>query len=251
MGLTIHYSLTSTGQEADARDLVHKLHRAAQDLPFDEVSDAVEFQGDECDSKKRDKADPHRGLLISACQYLSLESGYLVVVPEPVIAFTTWPGAGCEFAKIGLCRYPHAIERQGRRFKTGLTGWSWQSFCKTQYASDPQCGGAAHFLRCHLAVIALLDAAKRLGYLKSVSDEGGFWENRSIEARAKTVGDWNVMIAAFGGALKSLWAESGGHVESPITNYSNFEHLEAEGQKHLPAVLKVLAELERLGLKKR
>jgi hypothetical protein len=55
------------------------------------------------------------------------------------------------------------------------------------------------------------------------------------------------MIAAFGGAMKSLWGETtGGSVSAPITQYPNFEHLEAEGPKHLPAVLKVIAEIERL-----
>ena len=43
------------------------------------------------------------------------------------------------------------------------------------------------------------------------------------------------MIAAFGGAIKSLWGETtGGCVSAPITQYPNFEHLEAEGQNHLP-----------------
>ena len=49
-----------------------------------------------------------------------------------------------------------------------LKGWSWLSFCKTHYASDPRCGGLPNFLRCHLGVVALLDEAKNLGILGTV-----------------------------------------------------------------------------------
>jgi hypothetical protein len=56
--------------------------------------------------------------------------------------------------------------------------WSWRSFCKTQYASNPQLGGVQGFLRCHLSVIRLLDAAQELGILGEVNDEGGYWERR-------------------------------------------------------------------------
>ena len=50
MGLTIHYQLTTTtGDEANARKLVQQLRQAALDLPFQHVSEIVEFQGDECD----------------------------------------------------------------------------------------------------------------------------------------------------------------------------------------------------------
>ena len=41
-----------------------------------------------------------------------------------------------------------------------------------QYASNPDCGGVENFLRCHLAVVKLLDHAATLGILKEVSDEG-------------------------------------------------------------------------------
>jgi len=208
----------------------------------------IEVWGDECDLSKRDKDDADRWILTQASAFVEIErDGWVAVAPEQAIAFTTWPGDGCEPANFGLCRFPREIVRQGHRFETGLTDWSWRSFCRTQYASDPECGGVAHFLRCHLTVIALLDEARKLGCLKDVKDEGGFWMNRSIEALAKNVGDWNVMIAAFGGAIQSLWGETaGGSIDAPITEYPNFEHLEAEGQKHLPAVLKVIAEIERL-----
>ena len=74
------------------------------------------------------------------------------------------------------------------------------------------------------------------------SNPRDFWIDRGIEALAKNVGDWN----ALGGAIKPSWGEAtNGCVESPITNYGNFEHPVAERREHLPAVLKVIADIER------
>jgi len=52
----------------------------------------------------------------------------------------------------------------------------------------------------------MLDHAKELGILKSVSDEGEFWEKRNIEALSREVGSWNEMIAGLAGELKKSWA---------------------------------------------
>jgi hypothetical protein len=111
---------------------------------------------------------------------------------------------------------------------------------KTQYSSDPQCGGVPNFLRCHLTVIAMLDRAKQLGCLGLVSDEGGFWEQRNVEALVKEIGSWNEMIAAFGGRLKDVL---GCGVEMPIADYPNFEALELAGQSQLPPGIDQLARL--------
>jgi hypothetical protein len=79
-----------------------------------------------------------------------------------MIAFETEPGDGCEEANFGLCQYPSEVSQPqfGKR-QTKLQGWSWHSFCKTHYASDPRCGGLPNFLRCHLGVVALLDEAQK------------------------------------------------------------------------------------------
>src|SRR5690606_4233953 len=47
-----------------------------------------------------------------------------------------------------------------RKVKTRLGGWRWSSFTKTQYASDPACGGIPNFLRCHISVVTLLEDRK-------------------------------------------------------------------------------------------
>jgi len=75
-------------------------------------------------------------------------------------------------------------------------------------------------------VVKMLDHAKSLGILSSVSDEGEYWERRSLEALAVQVGEWNGMIAKFAGQLKDQLGEDQEMV-APITKYPNFEHLEA------------------------
>jgi hypothetical protein len=66
LGLTIHYRLATTGDEAHARKLVQQLRQAAPDLPFQHVGEMVEFRGEECDWKRRAEDDPFRWLLIQA-----------------------------------------------------------------------------------------------------------------------------------------------------------------------------------------
>ena len=94
--------------------------------------------------------------------------------------------------------------------------------------SNPAAGGIQHFLRCHLSVIRMLDHAKELGILASVSDEGDFWEKRDVKALAREVGEWNQGMAALVGQLKDMF---GGNFEAPITQFPDFEHLEAQGQE--------------------
>ena len=247
MGLTIHYTLKAKGTEARARKLIQSLHQAAQDLPLKELGEIIDLKGDACRFDLRDKNDPLRWLLIQAEQSVEIKSeqdansiSFTRVHPTQVIAFTTWPGEGCEEANFGLCQYPVAVERSEGRIRTNLSGWSWSSFCKTQYASDPNCGGVKNFLQCHLTLIALLDQAKKLGCLAKVSDEGHFWKKRDVEALVKEIGSWNEMIAAFGGKLKDL---VGGGLQAPITEFPDFERLEAAGQNQLPPGFETLAKL--------
>jgi hypothetical protein len=248
MGLTIHYKLKAKGTAVAARKLVEALHQQVHDLPFKEAGDLVDLAGEECNYDKRDKDDPLRWLLIQSQGSVSLshlpgESEYSSrrVSPTRMIAFTAWPGEGCEQSNFGLCQYPaEIVDPRHGKLKTKLSGWRWSSFCKSQYSSDPQCGGVPNFLRCHLTVIAMLDRAKQLDCLGSVSDEGGFWEQRNVEALVKEIGSWNEMIAAFGGRLKDVL---GCGVEMPIADYPNFEALELAGQSQLPPGIDQLARL--------
>ena len=247
MGLTIHYRLKYTGPE-NARKLVEQLHQAAQDLPFKEVQNIVDLQGEACELEKLDTEDPLRWLIIQAQASLKLaEHTYLDVRPNRIIAFETWPGEGCETANFGLCQYPATIEYQGKPLRTNLSGWRWGSFCKTQYASDPECGGVENFIRCHLLVVAMLDKAKALGCLDEVHDEGKFWDNRDVKALVPEIESWNKMIVAFAGQLKDALGDG---VESPITEFSNFEQLELAGQNQLPPHTAQLVKLIQQVVKK-
>jgi hypothetical protein len=103
-----------------------------------------------------------------------------VITPHPLVCFPVWPGQGCEPAAFGFCKLP-AVE-----------GWQWSFACCTQPASRPEHGGLENFLRCHRAVISLLDAIKRAGLAEiEVKDDGGYWERRDPEALAEAVQAWN------------------------------------------------------------
>jgi len=240
MELTIHWSFRSkTRSPKQAREKIAHLRGRALDLPFEQVEDIVELTGPQCDFENCEQDDPNRWLLIQAGRYveqpLREESYSYNVAPDHVIAFETLPGDGCEAANFGLCKYPAHIEvddpvrpGQRQRIRTGLSGWSWSSFCKTQYASNPECGGVQHFLRCYLSVISMLDHARSMSILEDVSDEGGFWEARDVQALAREVGQWNNMIAGFTGQMKDWF---GDEFVAAITDFPDFEHLEAKGRE--------------------
>ena len=166
-----------------------------------------------------------------ACQsrhYFEHKGLRYFVTPQQMIAFVTLPGEGCEPFNLGLCQYPVTLplKTEGgriRRIKTGVrpNEWTWSSFSKTQYASDPRCGGARNFLKCHLLVTAMLDFAKSLNLLEHVDDESDYWEHRDAEALVKEVGQWNATIARIAGELKD---QLGDQIVAPITKFSDFEH---------------------------
>ncbi len=229
MGLTIHYSFESDAPGADdARRLVDQLHQAACDLPFAEVRDVLEIAGEDADAENRDGDDPHRWLLIQSRHLLLRGDHGVFVTPRHVIVFGTSPGDGCEDANFGLCRYPATIECDGKTIPTGRNGWHWTSFCKTQYASNPEEGGIENFLRCHLTIIRLLDRAKELHMVAEVKDEGEFWQHRDVAKLVETIGQWNRHLAGFVGQFKDA---IGNDFVAPITDYPNFEHLEADDRR--------------------
>lgn len=228
MGLTIHYSLQADVQDASAaRQLVDQLHRNALDLDFQSVGEVIEFSGDEASFDNAARQDPNRWLLVQALRFIEGEKP-LMVPPLQIVAFSIRPGGGSEQANIGLARYPEKGVSEAGEVVTGLTGWSWASFCKTQYASSPKHGGIDNFLRCHTALVALLDYAKSLGILSDVRDEGGYWQSRDAEALAKEVVSWNTELAGWAGMLKD---QLGKGVQSAIGKFPNFEHLEADDAK--------------------
>ena len=137
--------------------------------------------------------------------------------------------------------YPEdEIFQQKRKIKTGLgSGWHYSTFCKTQYASDPECGGVPNFIRCHLSVIHLLDRIAQLPTMKvDLDDEGKYgrsyytddpwakervytWHDGKYDVKAliEEVGEWNTMIAATFGAINDLLKASGIGPQLGITDF--------------------------------
>ena len=140
-----------------------------------------------------------------------------------------------------------------RHVPTKLRGWTGQGFCKTEYASDPRCGGMPNFLRCHISVVTLLERIGRLPGVKVViDDEGGFGENclsqdyeearaagrdptyvqhnghHNVDLLLQSIGESNAMLAATFGSMKDS-LPAGQRLESPIMEYPNFEKLEFKG----------------------
>ena len=104
----------------------------------------------------------------------------------------------------------------------------WSSFCKTQYANDPRVGGWSNFQRAHLSVLAVLKYMQQIGFTVHVSDESDFWKHRDLAVLAKTIGEWDAMIAGMVGMCKDAAEASSQGFESPMLGRADFEHLEAE-----------------------
>jgi len=228
MGLAIHYGLTtSLGEPADIRQLVEAVRQFALDLPLESVGEVVEFTDD--DDEPQDAAE--HWLRIQSESYVQIGESYYPIPPTHVIAFSTHPGAGCEPANFGFCTYPDFLDAKGERISTKRPGWSWRSGCKTQYASNPSHGGIQHFLRCHLAIVKILDFFQATGLTElEVSDDSGYWKQRDLEALVREIGRWNELIAGFAGELKDALGPT---LEAAITAFANFEHLEAKGLQRL------------------
>jgi len=238
MGMTIHYDFASKQKLDKIKGIVYELHKFARSLPFESVGKVVQLQGDQCDFNKRDRDDPISWMMIQARYHIELKTKkglvYDAVSPTQVIGFPTWPGRGCEMANFGLAQYPEKMKTNDGLKETKLDGWQWRSFCKTQYASDPRFGGMNNLVKCHLLVIAMLDKAKKLGILEHVSDGGDYWKSRDLAGLVGETNSMNQIVAAVAGHIKDAGGEG---VVAPITEFANFEKLEAEGQAKVPLEL--------------
>jgi hypothetical protein len=136
--------------------------------------------------------------------------------------------------------------RETRTLKTGSSGWCGHDFCKTQFASNPEYGGVANFLRGHIALITFLDRAAAIpGLGVSYDDEGKYgrsyytddwrapepvytWHEGKYSpvALAEEVGSWNEMLAGLAGTLRDAFGDD---VGSPILSRPDFERLEFRG----------------------
>ena len=158
---------------------------------------------------------------------------------EEGFIFPVVVGEDCEPLWLGLCRYPKTVLQADRRYRTGLPGWRFHGFTKTQYAS---LHGWEHFQRCHTAVVDLLAGGRRLGLRVTINDEGEYWPGRALAALRENLDQMNRLVAATAGALKDGYEPRAGErpVQSPIFDHQQFERLEAEGAARVAPVLKKL-----------
>lgn len=238
MGVTIHYKLQAPPEtdKARAKGIVTQLRRRALRYRTAGRVDAVLPLG------KDDRA-LRWGRTTRSWPMPCLPTWSGDVELEPLEGFVLFvrPGKDCETLALGLCRFPLRVCANGRWRRTGLGGWRWEGFCKTQYASIH---GWGHFRRCHLAVLGLLDAARRLGCRVKIDDEGEYWPGRNESKLRENVEEMNRAIAAAAGALKDFDKATGAEgVQSPIFAHPQFEHLEAKGaaRGHAAALRKALS----------
>ena len=237
MGLTVFYELRAPVTATRSRALIAQLHGAARELAFDQISAVHEFRAPGRDPRARDQPS----LLLTATRAIEYDAATgerrtLFVPPEHCTFFSARVN-GAESASIGLASYAsHVVleEERGRRIPTSLDGrYSWHSWCKTQYAALPACGGTANFLRAHLALIHLRDRARDLGLEIEVRDDGGYFESRSEAKLLAELDACNRVVAALAGHIKDALSKLF-HVEvieAPITRHPDFERLEAEGRR--------------------
>ncbi len=159
------------------------------------------------------------------------------VWPAESFLFRVRVGKNCGLLSIALCRYPSKVRYKGRIRSTRLTpDWHFRSLIATHYAS---LHGWDYFLRCHTAVIDLLDALRGLGFHVRIKDECKYWPGRSVATLRSTIDRFNSVLAASAGLfLDSHEPNSPGtHQNSrgrpAILRHPQFEHLEAQGVKFL------------------
>lgn len=206
MGLTIHWTLSTTGKlsEPVVKELAERTVAFARKIGCAEVRGPVAGGPDLCKLRKLPNGD-------TTGDFIAAESGRFVVA---------LPGEGSEAATLGLSRYP------------GVKHWTLSGFSKTQYAAQQ---GWEHFFACHRRVISLLDLWRDFGVNVKVMDEGEFWESRSVSRLREQLGTYDRLVAAVAGAVKDDLGGAAKGVQAEIFNDARFERLEAEGRAEFAA----------------
>ena len=259
MGLTIVYSYKLKASPDEARRIVGSLHNFAKTLPFDRVTDVLEFDPPDGRYQFARPDAAHRAWK-PGNEYLRRRRAdgaeETVVVPSLHAMSFVAHVRGAETAEFGLASHPPVVvhhedvitQRRGRgeqrrvgagpavEFQTRLRGWySWSQGCKTQYAANPAYGGVENFLRAHLSIFQMVDECRRLGLKVRVRDDGKYWRHGDRDKLLAELARWDELIAGFAGKLSDHLGGSGGAVVAPIKERPDFEHLEARGDQLLRA----------------
>lgn len=227
MGLTIYYNLAFPGDQPEARicGILESLQGTARGLAVEQITPVRRIVRADCEELERQELDLDwlfRCFAARALEHPSDSSRVLTVPPTVAYGFSVVVGC-CEPVVLGLGRYPQMIEDAGAEVLTGLEGWSWHACTKTQYAS---LRGNDHFVRCHRAVIALLDAARALGLEVEVRDDSGYWDHRDEGRLLESVEYWNAVVAKIAGRVTDGVEGAGLKADAPVFRHPEFERLE-------------------------
>lgn len=196
MGLEIHWDFAFKGTWQEAKATLERIRFQAKNLPLAELGEVRPIPHDYNNCAEIDRwAAIHyqeRRSLSGKCPNHPAEDGrkakcYCSIHVNPVEGyyFSAWPGEGCESMEIGLARY-----RRGRV-------WKGSAFCKTQYSED--------FFQAHQLVIALLDICKAEGILKSVDDDGDYWQTRDLGKLAVAIGEYTALVSGISRQLQTIF----------------------------------------------
>ena len=115
MGLTIHYTLTSTAKTANqAKALVEQMRQLALDLPFEDVQ-KIRYCGPNVCQRPLEKLRGSKlfDAIADCTAHIVLpwhRHRWVNVAPLEIYSFYTLPAPGCERARFGLARYPAKTE---------------------------------------------------------------------------------------------------------------------------------------------
>jgi hypothetical protein len=240
MPLDLYWQLES---KTKANILIEKMRQRALNLPFLAVSEVVRLVGEE--TRITDEDDPLHCLKSLAHDWVWDDDDELWLCPaNEIVGFQVDVAPGSNSTAIYLASYPPAMQtKNGVWLPTTRPTFSGQSQCDTQFASHPNYGGVANFVRAHGALCRLLDYGNELGILTYVTDDGFFFDNRDVSALVTRINDYNAYTAAFVGA----WKDSGRHTSSPILTFPGYEHLEAKGLEKAASELEWLKKTEPEG----
>jgi hypothetical protein len=251
MGLTIYYNWKIKADLPSARRMIAKFRALALKLPFDDVSEIHEQDPPDGEAAFRQYNHSVRqgGLYLSRTR--SDGDQETVHVPAQHALFFYVYVQGAESAPIGLASHPpvvvhreDVIERnkdgseRGRllgqgdpvEFPTRRRGYySWQAFCKTQYAGNPKLGSEANFLKSHLSLVELLDQIQASGVKVRIRDDSRYARHRDVDRLLKCLRDWDAIVARFAGGLSDALGDESGSLIAPIKERPDFEHLEFKG----------------------
>jgi hypothetical protein len=223
MGLAISdtRSLGDASPEEARRRMV-SLHQAAARLEPPELGPLIELHGEGiCRTDADDPLFCVKQGAMSVEDYDALFRNRRAIPScRQLVGFSVFPGEGCHHCSFGLAIHAEPSQH-----------WQWHDFCKTQYASSPENGGIAHFIRCHQRVLALLDLCEELGILGSVCDPSSYRDHLNPEQLVSCVSEANLFTAAAIGSLKDALETHRYSTEAPILERADFEYLEAQGRR--------------------